>query len=583
MTLILSIILSLITIRGFRYIPSEDGLVSADVPMIGKILILLILLPILYRSGKDPDSRLKTHAGAFGIITAVCYTLGLSMDRAKTLSLMWQNSGYTVNFLNIFLSRAVLFYSLAYLIFSVLKKNPVRNNARPADTFFRKRVLLWCGLLLIAYIPWFLYFYPGILTQDSEDVIQQALAMRPLNNHHSVLTTLALRLVTLPVMRLTGSAQHGISTFLFLQMLLSAFIFALTFERIRGYVSSVFLRCIVFVFFAFHPLIQIYNVTLWKDVPFALCFLALMLCIDAIAEDEAAYFSSRHKRIGLFLTLLLLPILRHNGIAVTLFISVYMLIRIRPFRRQIALICGSALLLFAVWDRLLLPALRIETVESGLGLSVFQQQIARTLAGHQDEIPKPELEALTSYFDIPDIGTRYDPLISDSVKKHFMNEVYDSDPGGFFLAWAKLGIRYPLDYIEAFLHNNYGYWYPYPKDHLSYYGTYTIDSVEGLHPAPKLRSGIMDGIYNLYSAQSAEPTPAYLLFSPGLCFWLWLLSAIYCLYRNRRKLILFIPGLALWLTVLISPVFNEKRYVYGLFIAVPLVLASSLSPQQESK
>ena len=144
MALIISILLSLITIRGFRYIPSEDGLVSADVTMFGKTLILLILIPILYRSGKDPDRRLKAHAGAFGIITAVFYTLGLSMDRAKTLSLMWQNSGYTVNFLNIFLSRAVIFYSLAYLIFSVLKKSPALSNTRPADTFSRKRVLL-CG------------------------------------------------------------------------------------------------------------------------------------------------------------------------------------------------------------------------------------------------------------------------------------------------------------------------------------------------------------------------------------------------------------------------------------------------------
>ena len=50
MALILSIILSLVTIRGFRYTPSEDGLVSAGVPLIGKILILLVLIPILYRT-----------------------------------------------------------------------------------------------------------------------------------------------------------------------------------------------------------------------------------------------------------------------------------------------------------------------------------------------------------------------------------------------------------------------------------------------------------------------------------------------------------------------------------------------------
>lgn len=568
-----SILLSLITIRGFRYTPTEDGLVLAGTPVFLKVLLPLILIPILYLSFRDPDRRLKAHAGAFGAIAGLFYSLGLSMDRAKTLSWIWENRGYALNFLNIFLTWAILCYCFAYAVSVLLRKTGSRTAGRAASAFSCKRMLLWWGLLLAAFLPWFLYFYPGILTQDTEDMIQQALALRPLNDHHSVLITLVLRLI----INLTGSARAGVSIYLLLQMALAAFIFGFCFERIRGYVRSTVLRCIAFLWFAVWIINPMYSVTLWKDVPFSLCFTGLMLCVNSIAEDEKAFFSSRLKQTALFAALALLPVLRHNGIAVTLLIFLYMLIRIRPFRRQIALICGGALLLFGLWSRVLLPALHVETVESSLGLGVFQQQIARTFAHHLDEIPAEDREILESYFDITEIGVRYNPIISDPVKKHFRDEVYESDPLRFFRAWLRLGLRYPLDYIEAFLHNNYGYWFPYPKDRLPYgSGIYVIESVDGLRPEPILKSGFIDRIYNWYLQQQRDPDISSLLLSCGLCFWLWLFSAVYSLYRKSRKFMLFIPGLALWLTVLISPVFNEIRYVYGLFAALPLMLASSL-------
>ena len=37
------------------------------------------------------------------------------------------------------------------------------------------------------------------------------------------------------------------------------------------------------------------------------------------------------------------------------------------------------------------------------------------------------------------------------------------------------------------------------------------------------------------------------------------------------------PGLSLWLGILISPMYNEYRYVYGLFTALPLLLVAGLT------
>ncbi len=581
MSIIASILLSLISIRGFRYTPSEEGLVPANVHIAVRVLLFAVQALILYRSFRDPDRRLKAHAGAFGLITGAFCSLGLSMDRAGTLSWILRNTGCTVNFLNIFFTRSLLCYCFAYAVYSVLKMSGQRDDRRSPYVFSFKRALLWWVLLSAAFLPWFLHFYPGNLTQDSEDMILQALGMRPLNDHHSVLVTLALRAVMTPIVHLTGSAGAGVSAFLCLQMLSVAFIFALNFEWIRGYVRPVFLRVLFFLWFAAYPINPMYSITLWKDVPFSLCFLCLMLCVNALAQDAAAYFGSRRKLFRLFLALLLLPILRHNGIAVTLAVSVYIAAAFKPFRRKASVICGSALLLAVLWNQILLPALHVDPVSPGLGLSVFHQQIARTIAGHTDELSEEETASLTACYDIDDIWTRYNPIISDSVKKHFVDEVYEKDPAAFLKGWARLGLRYPLDYIEAFLHNNYGYWFPDPKERLPYaHDIYVIESVEGLRPSPVLEFPLISRIYRLYADQIEKASPVSLLFSPGICCWLWFLCGIWSLYRKNRKLILFIPGLTLWLTVLISPVFNEIRYVYGLFIALPLVLASSLTSRR---
>ena len=151
---------------------------------------------------------------------------------------------------------------------------------------------------------------------------------------------------------------------------------------------------------------------------------------------------------------------------------------------------------------------------------------------------------------------------------------------GFFALWLKLGRRYPVDYIEAFLANNYGYWFPETHFSIIAFGVEEKGLIEDIHHEPVLDfpGKICSPVLAFLSEEQFLKTPPLpLLFSRGACFWLWVFCGCYCLYNNRRKFILFIPGFSLWLGILISPVYNEYRYVYGLFAALPLLLASSLS------
>ena len=317
---------------------------------------------------------------------------------------------------------------------------------------------------------------------------------------------------------------------------------------------------------------------MWKDILFSGCLLCFLLCVDDCAENEDAFFGSKKRCLLMFLTMLLLPLLRHNGIAVTGGMSIYFLFRFRKYRKKAALICCGALLCFGLWKAVLLPMMHAGKNISAELLNVPIQQIARVFSGHHHEIPPRLAEDLSEYFTEPEFWTEYWEKIADPVKVLFNVSVYEENPSRFFSLWAQLGKQYPLEYLDAWLQNNYGYWFPETTWWITGRGVIINVPIEGLEQAPILRIGVIDRIYDWYINAEYMKTPLLpLFFKPGAVWWLWVLCGMYCLYRNRGKFVLFLPGLLLWLTLQWSAVYCEFRYAYGLVICLPLLMAASFS------
>ena len=577
MQLIFAIVMSFLAVRGFRYDLTGDGLVLRNTLRFDWLLLFLFLLIILYRSFRDPDRRLKGFSALFAGITAVFYLLGVNLEKTETLARIWESSGYLLNQLNLLYAHMILYYCCTFTAFRFLAgRQGSGSHQKKTVTDFRKVLLFW-GILLLLYLPWYLSCYPAITSPDSDDQIRQALGLKPLSNHHPVLLTLAIRLILSVTRLFTPSLQTGVGVCSFLQMITVTFVFAAVYERIRCHLENRLLRLIAFLWYAVYPVHMIFSVTLWKDILFSVCIPVLMLCLDAAEEDEAGFFSSGGKKAILFLSLALLPIFRHNGIAVTIILSIYMLFFFKTFRRQVLVICGGALITVGIWNLAVLPALNARSVESDLILSLLQQQAVRVLSRHREELPEEEISILEGYYNVPDIWMRYDPRIADSVKRHFLNDVFAEDPDGFFSVWKSWGLRYPADYFEAILHNNYGYWFPEVIYPAASFGVWTKEPIEDLQYAPILKTGIIHGILDWFENARYEKTPLMpLLFSRGACWWIWLFCGIFCLYRAPRKFLLFLPGAVLWLSILISPLYCEYRYVYGLFTGLPLIMSSAL-------
>lgn len=577
MSLLISLLISFLAVRGFRFDMTRTGLVLRNTESFVWLLLLLFFCWVCVKSWKDPDRRLKRCAALYGILIAVFTVLGKILSTLEYFAWIWENPHNLLHFLNMLFSYALLYYSFAFLSFALLKQIKSEKPSGAVRNISMKKVFLIWAVLMLVYIPWWMYHYPGIVSSDSGNQIKDALTTNTLSDWNPAFVTLLIRAVILPVIHLGGSINAAVGVCTFLQMMILTFVFALAFERACCYLQNKTLLFLIFLFFAVYPVHNIYSVTMWKDILFSACFLGFFLCLDTASEDETNFFSSKAKCLLLFFTMALMPLLRHNGLFITVIMALYLPFRFKTFRKTAAVICCSALLLTAGWKLILLPKLRTEPIPSGEYLSVPLQQVTRVLVKRYDDLSPETVEEIQNFFTIPDIRTEYAEKTVDPIKMYFNSEKFAEDRGKFFALWFRLGIKYPVEYAEAFLHNNYGYWYPETRWWISMSGIQMHDPIPELQHKPILELNIVDKINQWYTSEQYEKTPVLpLLFKPGACFWLWLFCGCYCFYNNRRKFILFIPGFSLWLVILFSPVYDEFRYVYGLFCALPVLIAGTL-------
>ena len=172
----------------------------------------------------------------------------------------------------------VLFYNLVLLLFSFTgDKNRMNallfsddKPATPLFSFYQKHLALCVFLLcMLFWLPYFLYQYPGIMTPDSINQLEQVLHVIPYSNHHPFLHTLLIGFFYNIGYKLTGNMVVAVSFYTFFQMCM----LALTVSYLIGTLRQFRLRSlgcfIITLFYALIPYHAVFSVTVWKDILFA--------------------------------------------------------------------------------------------------------------------------------------------------------------------------------------------------------------------------------------------------------------------------------------------------------------------------
>lgn len=515
--------------------------------------------------------RLSIFSAIPAFIISLCHLFGYVVHEKGTLFWLLKNINTAeIGLLHLF-AWFLLFYIIIFRLFFSFQNAKIQEY--PSD-FRRKFIIFWI-ILAIAWLPWVLNQYPAVMTADTTDQIEMVLGIEQMTDHHPVFHTLLIKTALNLGKIFSGtnnSLQPGIILFTTTQFLVMTAAFAIVLCYIYHSNTYKIIKIGTFLFFLLYPVHPIYSITMWKDVPFSITLMILILLFTKLLQKR------KQNNIIIFILIsatgLILSLLRHNGIFILLLSIPFIPAFYKSQRKYLFIAFSITILLYFAWIHIILPSHNIPEGEASEAFSIPLQQISLTAKRHHEKMNSVLLSEIGLYFSQPNIWSFYNSRLSDPVKNLFSEEQYKKDPALFWKLWFKLGITYPQDYIDAFLIHTYGYWYPETPHHVFITGI-DDNGLFGIHMDPKLNCHWMKSIVQWVSESKYDNFPLLsLFFSPGACFWIYLISFSYCLYRKHSAYFLFIPVFVLWMTAIASPVNCEYRYVYGMFVCWPIIITA---------
>ncbi|MBQ7926209.1 MAG: hypothetical protein IJ335_07935 [Lachnospiraceae bacterium] len=466
-----------------------------------------------------------------------------------------------------------------YMILRALERlsivSPTRGKWTPGAYF------LWvAGGLYILWMPQLLGVYPGYFNFDAP--FQWAMyEAGEITAHHPPLHTLFMGGVIQPVLQLTGSFNKGVFVFELLQLAVFAccFSYGVTWMYRKGLPK--WLQWFAIAWFAFFPTVVINCFSVTKDNFFSAFLVVFLVMTLELLENPAEKLRRVSFVAAWVLFTFLTLIMRNNAIYVMVLFLPVLLIVLRRFWRRLLPALGGLVLLYVIYIGPFCSAFVVKGVPANEFLTVPTQQMMRVYYEEYDQLTEEERAMYPLLFEDQALN-HYNPRISDAVKGHFRVEEFQKDKAGTISFWYHLGCRFPSTYVNSFLHNTYGFWYPKATLALDYYGWNGYFVCTSYWPAvDNSMIPIIDNYYDLFQESELVQGGSFGLtfFSPGTYFWIFLLVLAYMLWQKRRAQLLVLGFvLVLWLTFLLGPV-ALVRYVAFLFYLIPFYTAMILQVQ----
>lgn len=440
--------------------------------------------------------------------------------------------------------------------------------------------LLFFLLCFFCYLPFFLMYYPTWYNNDAIWQTEQILGMVPRSNHHPYFHTMIIQFFFRIGYGMSGTIAGGLAFYTFWQMAVMAFVFAFILYQLYRRGTRLLWLFIALLFYAVLPFNAVLTICMGKDEFFA----AAMFFYTWMTAEYAVCGGKVSKSAAYFISGLLVCLLRSNGIFIFLGTSVILLasdcfkrkLMEKAARRKYVCI-ALVFVCYLIYHGPVLNALQVEppdTIE-GLAMPVQHLTCAYLKGG---ELTEEEIEMIERVVPTDRLEEVYNPYLFDPVKALIREEgnqqVIEAHKWEYFKLWFRAGLRNPLQYVVAEVRQTMGYWAYRVRDYLYVYNEYfMVDNPFGVTAGRKLftyddslaMGKYLQGFQDFYNK----------VWSLGLNTWLMFFGLAYAAYE-RKNLMPYVPSLMLLLTLLLAaPVYNEFRYIYGMFITLPFLFSYS--------
>lgn len=447
-----------------------------------------------------------------------------------------------------------------------------------SDTSPRKHpvcVFLFTFLSISAIDLLYLLFaaYPGILTTDSISTMDQIVS-GTYNNTMPFWHTMTVKLFYGIGYAIFGEVNAAVAFFQGVQILFLATCFAYALMTLYQVGVPKWCLAVIYGLYAFLPYNIVYSATMWKDVLFGGAVLLFLTALYRILRDIG---TSRVRSYVVFaLGAIGLSLWRTNGWYAFLVTTVVMLILLRKHYKTLLLIMCVVLVLCWILINPLLSAINVSGTDMVEACAVPFQQVSRVIANNR-ELTEEETALLSEAFWLDRVQELYTPETVDPVKfeafRHDNRDYVEKHLWDYAKLYVRLGLRYPGDYLKAWIDETKGYW---NGGYAFWIYTKGVDTNDlGI-----VSSGGGNTVSSLFGAlfrYLEKPVIFQSLYSIGLYVWILLGCCLLNIWRKRKEFLLTIPVIVLvvglWLG---TPVYAEFRYAYPLFLTIPVILAVTL-------
>ncbi len=586
-----NILLALIAAMCTPHILKDDLAAFSLSNSLFSILIFIGYFTLLQYAGKRFEKRMLGLSAVLGFLFSVFMVFGKNIYTTGSVNIIQMKTWVLI------FAFFPLFAALVGLCFYYLPT--VTTGGRPFERANalsdKKRFFLVWLLIFIAWLPVLLASYPGVYGYDS---VYQINFYRSgeFSLQHPIAHSYLLGFFVITVGNLLGSYEAGMCCYSVFQMLCLSAAFSALYSF---YISKRWTngwRIALLLVFMFLPTNPIMAISATKDVLFSAFFALATMLFLMLAEDPTRLRSVKFD-VTLTAVLLLVAMFRSQGIYIIVATFVVALILLWKYKKQLLLIFASFVILVGLYNGPISTALGgVPSNSLREMMSIPSVQLARAITCAEGQLTDEESRLIKEYISKYHQYNR-DAGIADQFKGSLDTDRLKKDPMEFIGLWAKVGLKCPTAYVDAFARVTVGYWYPDmnyrdPKAYHPYWeysptkSSAVVDESKYLllkQTPVKGFEGLHDRLYDLTYNNSYQSKPLVsMLFSSGLPLWCVLLALGYTLYRKQyRQLIPLGFVMMLVATLLLSPVVLY-RYVYPLHLVVPLlVCAGSVKYEKE--
>ena len=508
------------------------------------------------------------------IFFAICVLLGASYAESNSWENCFHNWNYGIRFFLLLILLSVIFYWIIILLGKGLDLCGRLKQKKKGLFFklFEKHFLFKCTfLLLLFWAPFVLLCYPGGYCVDVGYQIAQVMGDVEYSTQQPLLHTLLVGGIVRFGGEVLGSYNKGLYLYILFQTVILAFSLAYGLFVLykRGVSEKIIISC--FLFYGLVPMFSNFATMAIKDTlfnAFIVVFIAGLIQLDGEKEKRSV-------RIEILVgcSALLFMLLRNNGLYIIVFTGLALIIvllkdrRWKNRRRLVANVVILPVILFFILSGLMTKVTKAENVGSREMLSVLFQQTARYAAEYGAETPESEIaviEVVLGEYD--ELAQLYDPNIADPIKSRYNLNTTNEELIDYLIVWGRQFLRHPDSYIQAFLNNSYGWFYPGVSNSVRY------EAENNMFWRPGIMEKVERNLNNYYKIWDSIPIVG-LTENAGFHVWVLLMLISYVWKRcDKRQLYLFAPAIISLLICILAPAFYlHVRYAFPIMFPMPIL------------